>query len=120
MFHSFGPMILLDPGSPAFNFPDKHGYRIIFKNLKDYIDGLSLPSWHQWMSYETRFLNRDSIVRLIIDSIECSINLREKYGLYSKSDADRKRSYYVDANKKIIDMVNRVMSLHSEDECLSD
>jgi B12-binding domain/radical SAM domain protein len=116
VFHSFGPMVLLDPGSPAFNFPDRHGYRIIFKSLKDYIDGMSLPSWHQWISYETRFLNRDLITRLIIDSIEYSINLREKYGLYSRSDADMKRSYYVDASKKIVDMVNHMMSLPNEGE----
>jgi B12-binding domain/radical SAM domain protein len=111
VFHSFGPMVLLDPGSLAFDFPDKHGYRLIFKSLKNYISGMSLPSWHQWISYETESLNRDSIARLIIDSIEYSINLRERYGLYSHFDAATKRSYYVDANKRIIEMVNHVMSL---------
>lgn len=116
VFHSFGPMVLLDPGSPAFNFPDKHGYHILFEDLEDFIDGMSLPSWHQWMSYETRLLNRDSIVRLIIDSIEHSINLREKYGLFSQADAKAKRSYYVDVNRRVIDMVDHVMSLHSEGE----
>ena len=116
VFHAFGPMVLLDPGSPAFDFPDKHGYHLIFKSLKDYIDGMSLPSWNQWISYETKFLNRDLITKLIIDSIEYSLNLREKYGLYSRSNAQMKRSYYVDASRKIVDMLNRGASLYSESE----
>jgi B12-binding domain/radical SAM domain protein len=116
VLHSFGPMILLDPGSLAFDLPNKYGYRLIFRNLEDYIKGMSLPSWHQWISYATKFLNRDLITKLIIDSIEYSINLREKYGLYSRFDAARKRSYFVDANRKIIEMVNHVMSLHNEGE----
>ncbi len=111
LFYSFGPMVLLDPGSPAFDSPEKYGYRLLFKNLKDYISGMSLPSWHQWISYETNLLNKDYITRLIIDSIEYSINLREKYGLFDKEEAAAKRSYYVEENKKVIEMVDRVMSM---------
>jgi B12-binding domain/radical SAM domain protein len=114
VFHSFGPMVLLDPGSPAFNFPDKYEYKLRFKNLKDYINGMSLPSWHQWMSYETESLTRDAIVDLIIDSIDCSISLRERYGLFSHADAAAKRAYYVNENRQVIQMVNHVMKLYNE------
>jgi B12-binding domain/radical SAM domain protein len=116
--HAFGPMILLDPGSPAFDFPDDNGYRPIFKTLEDYITGLSLPAWHQWVSYETRFLDRDSISKLIIDSIEYSINLREKYGLYSHSEAERERLYFVATNRLIIKEVNEAMNLDDENQKL--
>ncbi|MFP4642399.1 MAG: radical SAM protein, partial [Dehalococcoidia bacterium] len=75
--YAFGPMLLLDPGSLAFDLPKSHGYRLIFENLEDYIEGMSHSSWHQWISYETRFLDRESITKLTIDSIEHSINLRE-------------------------------------------
>ena len=112
VLYSFGPMILLDPGSHAFNYPRSYGYRLMLKNLEEYIKGMSLPSWHQWISYETKFLNRDLITKLIIDSIEYSINLRERYGLYSKSEADAALSYFVKASKEIIDMTNHVMSLY--------
>lgn len=113
-FHSFGPMILLDPGSQAFNFPKQNNFILRFKNLKDYIDGMSLPSWHQWISYETESLNRDTIIKMIIDSIEHSINLREKYGLFSHSEAYAKRMHYVLENKRIIDTVNRLMDYYNE------
>jgi B12-binding domain/radical SAM domain protein len=109
--YGYGPMILLDPGSQAFDSPKTHGYRLRFKNLEDYIKGMSLPSWHQWISYETRLLDRDSITRLVIDSIEHSIHLREKYGSYTTVDADMARLYYVFANKLAIDVVNNSMAL---------
>jgi B12-binding domain/radical SAM domain protein len=116
VYYVFGPMILLDPGSRAFDFPTSCGYRLIFKNLEDYIEGMSLPSWHQWLSYETKFLDRDLITGLIIDSIEYSTNLREKYGVYSKAVAAAQRFRFVTANKLAIDLVNEAMSLHDEDE----
>ena len=89
-----------------------HGYRLVFNSLEDYITGMSLPSWHQWISYETRNLNRESITRLIIDSIEQSIQLRERYGLYSKTEADAALSFFVKASKEIIEMMNTVQSLY--------
>jgi hypothetical protein len=84
---AFGPMILLDPDSLAFDRPEEHGYRLIFKCLEDYVNSLSMPSWHQWISYETRFLDRASIADLTLKLIEYSINLREKYGIYSRLQA---------------------------------
>jgi B12-binding domain/radical SAM domain protein len=116
--YAFGPMILLDPGSLAFDLPESHGYRPIFKNLEDYVKGMSLPSWHQWISYETVFLDKDSIIKLILDSLEYSISLRDKYGLYSKSEAETERLYFVDVNKLVINEVNKAMTLHDTSEKL--
>jgi len=112
--YAFGPMILLDPGSLAFDRPTSYGYRLIFKNLEDYVKGMSLPSWHQWISYETKSLNRDLIAKLTIDSLEYSINLRERCGFYSKSDADTARFCFVDASKKTIEVVNEAMNIRDK------
>jgi hypothetical protein len=79
---------------------------------------MSLPSWHQWISYETKFLDKELIVELIIDSLEHSINLREMYGLYSRSEAETERLCFVEANKLVIKVVNKAMSLHDEGERL--
>jgi len=114
--YSFGPMILLDPGSIAFDFPDKYGYRPIFRTLEDYIKGQTRPSWHQWISYETKFLSKDLITELIIDSIEHSIDLRESYGYYSKDEADKYRSFFVEQSKEIINIINRIENLYNNDE----
>jgi hypothetical protein len=114
--YAFGPMILLDPGSLAFDRSTSYGYRLLFKDLEDYINGLSLPAWHQWISYETKFLDRDSITKLIIDSLEYSINLRERCGFYSKSEADTARFCFVEASRETVDVVNDTMKLRDEGE----
>lgn len=87
----FGPMIILDPGSPAFDRPQKYGYRILRRTLKEHVQALSLPSWHQWFNYETVNLDRRSIVELILESLERAIALREKYGIYDRLTALRER-----------------------------
>jgi radical SAM superfamily enzyme YgiQ (UPF0313 family) len=112
--YAFGPMVLLDPGSLAFDFPTDHGYRLIFKNLEEYVEGMSLPSWHQWISYETKSLDRDAITKLTIDSLEYSINLRERCGFYTKAEADTARFCFVEANKETITVVNKAMHIRDE------
>ena len=114
--HAFGPMILLDPGSPAFDYPESHGFRLRFKNLEEYIAGMSLMAWHQWISYETKYLNRETIARLIIDSIEYSIDLREKFGLFSGHSASSRKLRFVTINRMVMDVVNQVMDLEDEEE----
>jgi len=116
--YAFGPMILLDPGSLAFDNPDKYGYSLLFKELEDYIKGMSLPSWHQWISYETRYLNRESITNLTIDTLEYSINLRERSGFYSKFEADTARFCFVDAGREAIDVVDDAMQIEDDGERL--
>lgn len=114
--YAFGPMILLDPGSLAFDSPESHGYRLLFKNLEDYYAGLSLPSWHQWVSYETKHLDREEIIQLIIASLERSINLREECGFYSRPEAATARYCFVQASKETIAMVDDTMKLEDEAE----
>ena len=113
---AFGPMILLDPGSLAFDYPARFGYKLVFKNFRDYIEGLSMPSWHQWISYETKFLTRDDIANLSVRLIEQSISLREKYGIYDRTYASRERIYYVFINKLVIKEVNEAMKIKNNRE----
>jgi hypothetical protein len=112
--YSFGPIIFLDPGSFAFDFPMNNGYILKFKNLEDYINGINQQLWNQWISYETKILTRNLITKYIIDSIEYSINLRENYGLYSKFDADEFRRTVVYASREIIKRANSILNLCME------
>jgi hypothetical protein len=107
ILHAFGPMILLDPGSLAFDFPSNYGFRLVFKNFEEYFRGMYLPSWHQWISYETKHLNRESIIMMILDSMECSIKLREKYGLFSKEETDEALYGLVTVNKMVIEATKK-------------
>jgi len=104
---TMGQMILLDPGSLAFDFPAEHGYSLVFKNLEDYINGLSNPSWHQWISYETKSLDKNGLVELFLESIDHAIHEREKYGMYGKVEAAVER-FGVRAQRVMINEVDHI------------
>jgi B12-binding domain/radical SAM domain protein len=89
-----GPIIgpvMIDPGSLAFDNPEKYGYQLLYKNLEDYIAALSQPSWHQWLNYQTNILSRDKIIDLILRSSAFSIDERQEYGYSTPYQADLER-----------------------------
>ena len=52
----------VDPGSLAFENPDKHGYRLFARTLEEHRRHLVAPSWKYVLNYETRWMSRDEIV----------------------------------------------------------
>ncbi len=52
----------LDPGSRAFEEPEKHGYRLFARTLAEHRQRLLAPSWKYVLNYETVWMNRDQIV----------------------------------------------------------
>jgi B12-binding domain/radical SAM domain protein len=109
-----GP-IVLDPGSPAFDAPEKYGYKLLYRNLEEYIHGLSQPVWNQWLNYETQLFDRSAIVELILQSIEFTIDQREKYGFYSPPEAHYERSR-VEADRVVVHELERIMQLENPRE----
>jgi B12-binding domain/radical SAM domain protein len=51
----------LDPGSPAFENPEKYGY-------KKFREAMKQPSWKNMLSYETNSMTREEIVKATYDS----------------------------------------------------
>lgn len=72
-------MVLLDPGSLAFDFPEKYGYRLLFKDLADYSGWSDRSSWNDHISYETKFLTRNDIMNLTIEYYRYQRSLLEKF-----------------------------------------
>ncbi|MEH7108662.1 TIGR04190 family B12-binding domain/radical SAM domain protein [Bacillus sp. JJ1764] len=58
----------LDPGSPAFENPDKYGYKKFCYTLEDFRAAMKQPSWKNMLSYETNKMTREEIVRATYDS----------------------------------------------------
>lgn len=104
-----GP-IILDPGSMAFDAPEKHGYKLLYQNLEDYIQGLSRPSWHQWLNYETPLHDKHDIVRMIQQSMDFTIDQKEKYGYYSASEAGYHR-VLLEMDRAIVQEMDRIMTI---------
>jgi B12-binding domain/radical SAM domain protein len=52
----------VDPGSQAFEQPEKHGYHLFCRTLEEHRQALLAPSWKYVLNYETQWMNRDQIV----------------------------------------------------------
>jgi B12-binding domain/radical SAM domain protein len=102
-----GP-IVLDPGALAFDYPEKYGYKLIYKTLEEYIQGLSGPSWHQWLNYETDLLDKNAIIEVILQSMAFSIDQRQEYGFYSGPQAEVERMK-LKMDVIAVNEVNRIM-----------
>lgn len=62
----------LDPGSPAFEHPERHGYRVRYRTLEEHRRALTAPSWKQMLNYETDAMSADEIVEA---TYECYVRL---------------------------------------------
>ena len=58
----------LDPGSRAFESPDKYGYRVYHRTLEEHRQLLERPSWKYMLNYETEWMTRDEIVATTYDA----------------------------------------------------
>jgi len=73
----------LDPGSLAFEEPQRYGYRILFRNFEDYRQALVSPSWKYALNYETNWLSRHQIAEVTYEAILRLNRYKAKYGLIS-------------------------------------
>jgi B12-binding domain/radical SAM domain protein len=109
-----GP-IVIDPGSPAFDQPQKYGYKLLYKNLEEYVKGLSQPSWHRWLNYETDLLNTRALVDLVLSTVEFSIDQREKSGMYDEYQASSERLRTA-TERVIVREIDQIMTLKKKSE----
>ena len=52
----------LDPGSRAFENPDRHGYKLFCRTLEEHRRALEAPTWKHTLNYETEWMTRADIV----------------------------------------------------------
>ncbi len=52
----------IDPGSRAFENPEKFGYKLLRKSLKDHIKAITMPSWKYILNYESKSISNDDLV----------------------------------------------------------
>lgn len=62
----FAPFI--DPGSRAFEDPERWGYRLFARTLEEHRRLLDNPSWKHVLSYETIWMTRDDIAEASYES----------------------------------------------------
>ncbi|MBD3290271.1 radical SAM protein, partial [candidate division KSB1 bacterium] len=70
----------LDPGSIAFENPERYGYKILFHTLEEHRQALTKPSWKYFLNYETKWLSRDQIVDITYEAGKRLNQIKLKYG----------------------------------------
>jgi B12-binding domain/radical SAM domain protein len=73
----------LDPGSIAFEEPDRHGYTIFHRSLEDHRRALLNPSWKHVLNYETEWMTREEIVLSSYEAILELNRIKLRHGLIS-------------------------------------
>jgi len=100
----------LDPGSPAFEYPEKHGYRVLFKTLEEHRQALVQPSWKYSLNYETSEMSRAQIVETTYEAMMRLNVVKAEYGVISRSlsEAENRRLEAArDMTQTIDDIVSR-------------
>lgn len=66
----------IDPGSLAYDYPSRYGYRILYRRLADYSKALNKDLWVEMMNYESLEMHREEIA--LATYIATRILLEEK------------------------------------------
>ena len=78
----------VDPGSRAFEEPERYGYRLFCRTLEEHRQALLAPSWKYVLNYETEWMNRDEIVASTYEAGRRMNLLKAEYGVIEASVAE--------------------------------
>ena len=78
----------LDPGSQAFEEPEKNGYRLFARTLEEHRQALLAPSWKYVLNYETIWMNRDQIVAATYEAGRRMNQIKGEFGVIDPEVAE--------------------------------
>lgn len=73
--------LFVDPGSRAFENPEKNGFRLFCRTLEDHRRIVLGPTWKHMLNYETAWMDRDQITRATYEAGLGLNRLRARYNL---------------------------------------
>ncbi len=109
----FAPFV--DPGSRAFEEPDKWGYKLRARTLEDHRKLLDNPSWKHVLSYETVWMNRDEIAETSYDAA-IELTLREMETGRISEEAARARNERTENAREIMHTIDEALKLKDPEE----
>ncbi len=100
----------LDPGSRAFEEPEKHGYRLFARTLEEHRQALLAPSWKYVLNYETQWMNRDAIVAATYEAGRRLNLIKGQYGVI-EADLAQKTDRRIAQAIGLIGEIDRIMAI---------
>lgn len=100
----------LDPGSRAFEEPERFGYHVIHRTLEEHRRALTSPSWKYLLNYETNAMSRDEIVDATYESAIRLARLKHERG-YLADATFHDLAQRIDAARRAITEVDALLDL---------
>ncbi|MGQ9600637.1 MAG: TIGR04190 family B12-binding domain/radical SAM domain protein [Anaerolineae bacterium] len=100
----------LDPGSLAFESPERYGYRLLARTLEEHRQALIQPSWKYVLNYETQWMNRDQIVDSTYEAGLRMNRLKDRFGLVSHEQALRTEARIHKA-RRLVAVIDEILSI---------
>jgi len=108
----------LDPGSLAFEQPERHGYHVLFRTLAEHRQALVAPSWKYALNYETDWMTRQQIVDTTYKAMIRLNRLKAKHGVISMPMAEAENQRLESASE-IVSIIDDILSKGNAEEELS-
>jgi B12-binding domain/radical SAM domain protein len=105
----------LDPGSRAFEEPEKHGYRLFAHTLEEHRRLLLAPSWKYVLNYETQWMNRDQIVAATYEAGRRLNLMKAEFGVIDAAAAEATDRRIAQATHLIAEIDQIVASYQGEE-----
>ena len=105
----------LDPGSLAFENPERYGYRLLMRSLEEHRQALEAPSWKYHLNYETEWMSREQLVTSAYRAELALNSLKARYGIISKgmAEATEKRLYTA---REMLDRIDEIVDSGREEQ----
>lgn len=100
----------LDPGSLAFEDPERYGYRLLARTLEEHRQALVQPSWKYVLNYETQWMNRDQIVDSTYEAGLRMNRLKDRFGLVSHEQALRTEARILKA-RRLVAVIDDILTI---------
>lgn len=118
LFYFVAPLApFLDPASPAFENPEKYGYKKLCHTFEDHRTAITQPSWKHMLSYETNEMTRDDIVRATYEAASKLNDFKLKYSLIdgaAHSDIELK----IQRSMRYIEKIDQLLALPPEEHSI--
>jgi B12-binding domain/radical SAM domain protein len=98
----------LDPGSKAFENPERYGYKLFYRTLSEHRRALLAPSWKYTLNYETKWLSRSEQVEAIYLAAYGLNKLKAQFGIITERTAN-KVARRIHQAKRVIEEIDRVV-----------
>lgn len=102
----------VDPGSRAFEEPERYGYRLRFRSLAEHASAMLSPSWKYMLNYDTAWMSRDEIVEGTYICSDGLNRLKGRVGCISKREM-------TSVEKRIemsLDLMNKIDDIYMQGE----